>query len=795
MPGPNGGSKLADSVQVTEQEAQLITTNVLPMSFFSTDGIAPCWDDGDRDWWLRYFWRKFGNDLLQAFLAVSVSKIVTQNFTIEGPEKKVEFYHRMIRDEYDFGKGYTHGLQRGIIDYYTQDNGMFLERRRSGPKDFEGPCLGLSHLDSQRMHPSGNNEFPYYYEDVEGEYHLMHRSQYIRLVDLPDSATEQYGQERGFCALSRALSTAMILSLLVTMKREKLSDLPPSAIAVFNNINRKQFENALTLHGIQEDQKGNAVWRSVMPLFGIDPAHPATLDFISFREVWEGFEERTAWDIAAYSFAAAWRMDVREVWPASQGPLGSGKEAEVQHQKAKSKSTGLLFTSLERALNSHWTLPADVNFKFQIQDAEEEAQRIAIHKEYISNVKTMQDAGATLSPEEVRYLLIQQKILPRGFEAPLAEGESLALGKTPVYLDDTEQMASGAKEFWGPTVIIDAQGVKTYVKQGYYSIGNKGGPGSGHWGHVGRPGLHGGGRTGGLSSIVHGAIRRRDKLSGLKKPKVHLYDTADQIEGGRMGKGYFINKDNKLIDISSDFGGGTNDHVGYVVASGPGGVEALGVEQEKIDIFNEVDGRLYGTYDEKGNELTPGIDWGSPDADEIEFEWQDKYGDMWSSIFDAGNTRVRAFQHETVIDGLPTTKSSIRKIQNWVLEGKIELDPKKGKLGWEGEGGFLRFDWNTLMTASSINDLRFGGKSLDTEALEMSKSIYMLADDKAKGDTIFDRIKTLPPARRAEIRRRARAMQKAMSATDRMEFLVTGIPDEEWEKAVQADELEMEAVK
>lgn len=513
MANANGSTKVK-SVQVTNVDPQPISSHIFPITFYGGNDIAPGWDANDRDWWLRNFWKKFGNDLLQAFLAASVAKVVTQNWTLEGPENKVRLYHRLLRDGFDFGKGYDHGIARGVIDYYTQDNGWFIERQRASMADHTGPCLGLSHLDSQRMHPSGNDEFPYYYEDVYGQYHLMHRSQYIRIVDMPDSATELYSEERGFCALSRALSTAMILSLLVTMKREKLSDLPPSAIAVFNNINRKQFENALTLQGLNEDNSGSVVWRSVMPLFGIDPAHPATLNFISFREVWEGFDERSAWDIAAYSFAAAWRMDVREVWPASQGPLGTGKEAEVQHQKAKSKSTGLLFTNLERAWNHDWTLPEDVRFKFMIQDIDEEEQRTAVHSAQIANIKTIQDAGAALTAEEVRYLLIQSKILPRGFEKAPEEGASINIGNVPVYIDDVER---ASKEFWGPTVIVDADGTKTYIEQGF-TRGMKGSAGSGDWGHRGRPGKRGGSSKGSTLQLVAGSERRASKL-GLKPKK------------------------------------------------------------------------------------------------------------------------------------------------------------------------------------------------------------------------------------------------------------------------------------
>lgn len=439
------GATLADkpvSVQTVQDQEPLIGGPAFPLFMFrDTQNIAPSWDQMDRDIWLRVFWKDFGNDMLAAVLSTSVAKIQAQNWTISGPKRLAKLYHGYIRDDADFGAGYDSMISRGVQDYYTQDNGWFMERLRSGPKDHEGPCLGLAHLDSARMYPSGNADFPYYFNDIDGEYHLMHRAQLIRIVDLPTPVTALHHHNRGFCALSRALSTAMVLTMLVTMKREKLSDLPPSALAIFNNISRKQFESALSVQGAQEDSKGNAVWRSLMPLFGMDPAHPADLKFLSLREVWEGFDEMTAYNVAAFSFAAAWRMDPREFWPVSSGQLGTGKEVEVQAEKAKAKSTGLLFTQLERAFNHRDTLPEGVTFKFELQDAGDELQEAQIHAIQIQNVKAMQDAGAQLTAAEVRYLFsMEYGILPREMlEVPEAPPENqpgmglgaLGMGQTP----------------------------------------------------------------------------------------------------------------------------------------------------------------------------------------------------------------------------------------------------------------------------------------------------------------------------------------------------------------------------
>lgn len=488
------------SVQQRNESVEPIIGGMsFPITFWSDDGIAPGWNASDRDSFLRTFWRKFGNDILQAFLAVSVAKVQTQNWVIEGPELLATFCQTMMRDDADFERGWSYMIARGVQDYYTQDNGWFMERMRAEPGDYEGPCLGLAHLDSARMKPSGNESFPYYYMSPEGEYHLMHKSQIIRIVDMPTPETGLHHHMRGFCALSRALSTAMVLTLLVAMKREKLSDLPPSALAVFNNINKRQFDSALSVHAAEQTSKGNAVWKTLLPLFGIDPAHPADVKFISLREVWEGFDEMTAYNVAVYSFAAAWRMDPREVWPVSSGPLGTGKEAEVQHEKAKGKSFGLLFTEIERAFNNNKTLPKEISFKFQLEDSEEEQLRAAIHQTQIGNVKSMQEAGANLTPQEVRRLLsLEYHILPRNMMNVPAEalaaanqGQPVSNGNKPsdevsvddvgripigssspsyVSVDDVERQTKEYGMYLGKRVTIDSAGTLEYVDLHFYNF-------------------------------------------------------------------------------------------------------------------------------------------------------------------------------------------------------------------------------------------------------------------------------------------------------------------------------------
>lgn len=60
-----------------------------------------------------------------------------------------------------------------------------------------------------------------------------------------------------------------------------------------------------------------------------------------------------------------------------------------------------------------------------------------------------------------------------------------------------------------------------------------------------------------------GAAHKVDYKGPYRKVENDEYPkTVDEIKGSRFGKGYFVAPDGDLIDISNEFGGGTNDHVG-----------------------------------------------------------------------------------------------------------------------------------------------------------------------------------------------------------------------------------------
>jgi hypothetical protein len=212
--------------------------------------------------------------------------------------------------------------------------------------------------------------------------------------------------------VSRALTTARILMDIARYEREKLSDLPPAGLLLLNNMSQQQWGDLQKSYDVRQQQRGNEIWRQVMVAFGLDPSVPLTAEVLSFSSLPEAFDKRVTTEIAIYSFALAFRIDPREIWPVSSGSLGTATETEIMHLKARAKGAGLILTQIERAFNDGLTLPMSLNFRFDFQDTEEDQASAAIANEKAKFIRSLWEPSSAgvgiLSTEEARAWLVKE---------------------------------------------------------------------------------------------------------------------------------------------------------------------------------------------------------------------------------------------------------------------------------------------------------------------------------------------------------------------------------------------------
>ncbi len=427
------------------QAASGITTGWSVWSFLSAmDECPPYWSRA-RDKWLREFVYRPGNDLLAGVMATAVNKCVATGFVIEGPERTVNLYRDIILRRSEFGAGYAKMMGKDAFDFFSQDSGGFRERIRTSPTDTQGAAVGFAHLDSQSCYLTGQTEYPVEFVDVLGAVHRMHYSQVQRYTDMPSPADRLYGV--GFCSVSRAITTAHILVDIARYKRERLSDLPPAGFLMLNNIKKTDWEDMEKQYSVSERNKANTVWRNVMVAFGLDPAEPMSAELFEFSRLPEHFNEPEAVRISILSLALAFNMDVEEIWSILGGQMGSAKEADVQHMKAKAKGPGAFLTETERGWNDGLSLPANVTFKYDFADAQEDLLAAQITKEKAATIRQLwepnQATGAgIIATEEARQWLqlegiVSDDMMTQGEMADESSAEDTEAAKSWIRIDDS----------------------------------------------------------------------------------------------------------------------------------------------------------------------------------------------------------------------------------------------------------------------------------------------------------------------------------------------------------------------
>jgi hypothetical protein len=109
----------------------------------------------------------------------------------------------ILNEEADFGAGWITMFSKWVTDYWSCDNGAFLEIIGAGDPlgPIEGEPTGIAHLDSHRIQRTGNTEFPAIYTRPDGQRIKLHRTRITMSADMPSAREEMFGV--GFSATSR----------------------------------------------------------------------------------------------------------------------------------------------------------------------------------------------------------------------------------------------------------------------------------------------------------------------------------------------------------------------------------------------------------------------------------------------------------------------------------------------------------------------------------------------------------------------------------------------------------------
>lgn len=332
------------------------------------------------------------------------------------------------------GTSYTLGVERGVRDYVTTDNGEFWEIVRVS-NAAGSRVLGLMHLDSLRCIRTGDDEIPLVYRDLRGRYHELQQHEVIMMCDMPSASAELFGV--GLCAASRAYGKIVFMDSIDTYFNEKITGRKANEIHLVNNVSEKTLRTGIQSAESQNTQEGFMVYKNVV-VIPVYSENAVTGYKIEVAGVPDGFDHKTERDIANLEFANALGLDLQDLQPLSGQGLGTGAQSHVQAEKSKSKTLSVRMKQFAHEVNQKF-LPDVVTFVFKEIDLTDEDKKANISKVH-ADTRAVQVQSGEITAVEARALAVEADDLPAEMKPtlPNAIDDTLSDEEQPEAIDEIQ---------------------------------------------------------------------------------------------------------------------------------------------------------------------------------------------------------------------------------------------------------------------------------------------------------------------------------------------------------------------
>lgn len=382
----------------------------------------------ERDIKLREFWPT--EPTLASAMFTTAAMYASFDWSLEGPTGLCNIVRSIIHNS-EHGQGWNQLIIKTLLDYWSQDNGTFIEVIRTADSA-SAPVMQLNHLDAGRCRRTGRWDTPVIYWDMYGAMHLLKWYQVIEMTDMPSPIERMRGY--GTCAVSRVLRQAQTAKDIGVYKREKVGGRWHKAIHLVSGVGQKMIEQTMQKQNIESDNQLVSRYSLPIILATTDPSAPVTHQQIDLASLPDNFnfDEEMRWYVIY--LALAFGQDPQDYAPLPGGNLGSAQQSKVLAQKAHGKGPRLFMRNLEHLFNFHGIMPRTVTFSFDEQDLSEDTERTMLmwrRAQILSLLTTpggkgMGQPGAptqepVLNATTARKLLVKWGDLPEDYLADYGE--------------------------------------------------------------------------------------------------------------------------------------------------------------------------------------------------------------------------------------------------------------------------------------------------------------------------------------------------------------------------------------
>lgn len=440
-------AKNGHSVQARTEESPLFDTPSFISNFLFPIGqyadTVPAWSYYPtlRDAYLRAFWKTEPKLAGAVYSMTAFGKSL--DLQLDGLPRAKKYSQTVLQD-CENGLGQRALIGKSLVDFYTQDNGMFWELIGSGRADkpLRGALLPpyVMHMDSANCWRTFDEEFPVLYRNpIDGTYHKMHYTRVLYRAN--NEQPDELARGIGYCPVSRVLREAQNARDILIYRHEKVSGRFTRAIGYGVGLNAKTLVDSLKAADEAAESEGFAIYKGIP--FVTRAQGAMDLKLLDLASVPDGFNLETETMLYMYILALGFGVDAREFWPASQS--GATKaDATIQDMKTQGKGKGDVIETLE----SMWrqVFPDTVEAEYDYTDDEQDLRKAQIYGVHTTNYNAIKASG-TIDAEEARAHLVKHDVLDVALlkaSAPQEMNAEEVTDSTPI--EDEQNNAQGNSE-------------------------------------------------------------------------------------------------------------------------------------------------------------------------------------------------------------------------------------------------------------------------------------------------------------------------------------------------------------
>lgn len=338
-------------------------------------------------------------DFWAVALKTAINQIVVRKFTVKDRDDRERRAERARDLVLDLGGPamYTEELERIAADYFTCDNGAWVEIARDGRKPTAKP-VGLFHLDSHRCYPTGDREHPVQYIDLAGVPHLLPAHNVFRLVDQPSPRLRSWGV--GLCAASAAWRSIVLDGAVQTYLTEKISGSRALALHFVKGVSRKQLGDAAETAEAEQQRRGNLIYKGAMVVPVLDDVQVASIDLASIPD---GFDPAVIYQRLSLTYSLALGMPYTDIATLQGGQFGTGTQSQVIDESRKGRGVEKFVSLWERKLNA-LVLPRATTIDLFGVDVRDQKAESEVRNTEATYVKTLVEAQIITPAQAANYL-------------------------------------------------------------------------------------------------------------------------------------------------------------------------------------------------------------------------------------------------------------------------------------------------------------------------------------------------------------------------------------------------------